>query len=206
MSERLDYSRWLRKVVWRLDEAAALLLRINPKNIPTYPLRHDEYEDLLDTASRAAVHGQLAVERWPMGYGDEYHDVKPLVFLKWAMKSGYFIPEELFNLLDLSGTDDATNHAGNLESDSSSSGSKKKVSRKRRITTAIERAREGYLERNSREPTSDEIFSLLAENDETGCVVDYKDDALTWQDMSGEFHEITRKTLANRLSEIKKRE
>ena len=207
MIKRPNYQYWLYKPVWRLHQAVALFIGFDPENMPDphlYPREYAEFRDLLSTATISVEQDILRVEGWPKDRRPGM-EVRPLVFLRWAQKTGKKTHPELAQLLELADAVNSDKQAGNIGIDSSPVASKKKATRKRRITTSIERARESFLQKNSREPTCDEIFSSLAENDETGCVVDCKEDALVWQDMSGKLHEITRKTLANRLSEIKKR-
>lgn len=57
--------------------------------------------------------------------------------------------------------------------------------------------------RLKREPTADEVIIYL-ENDPTGAVEDTKPSAVVWADGQGKLHDTTHKTIANRLTKIRK--
>lgn len=77
------------------------------------------------------------------------------------------------------------------------------TTREDRLTRAILAALESLRERLGREPKADEVFHYL-EDDPTGVVVDSTDDALIWESESGALHDTKRKTLANRISQLRK--
>lgn len=75
--------------------------------------------------------------------------------------------------------------------------------RRTRIRIAVEAARAALLARLGQEPSTGEVFSYLADRDETNVIVDYSGDKLVWSDTRGKFHDTTRKALANLLSRIR---
>lgn len=75
--------------------------------------------------------------------------------------------------------------------------------RRRRITLAVERARESLIKKYQREPSADEVINHLEDNDETGCIVDYKDNCLIWVDTNNKDQKSSHKSIANLLSKIK---
>lgn len=78
---------------------------------------------------------------------------------------------------------------------------KPKGTRKDRMRVAIEAAEEALQGKTKRRPTADEVFDYLAnDRDETGVIVDYTSEKLTWTDSKGKCHDIDRPTFANRLS------
>ncbi len=103
-----DYLSWLRKPYWLLDEAVALMLRIDPKQrIDKYgnEKQYEEYHEMLDTATRSEgtdLQTRTSTFQHPMVelFGTDYAQVDPATFVQWANTEGYDIPDELLRLLD----------------------------------------------------------------------------------------------------------
>ncbi|MDA8159126.1 MAG: hypothetical protein M0T76_00155 [Desulfobacteraceae bacterium] len=79
-----------------------------------------------------------------------------------------------------------------------------------RMTLAVENARVVLIKSKKREPTTQAVFNLLANDDQTGTVVDQTKDrkgnpVLVWEDNDGRIHEISYRTVGNRLIEIRNR-
>jgi hypothetical protein len=70
---------------------------------------------------------------------------------------------------------------------------------------AIKAARAALLKRHGCEPSAEAVCVHL-EDDPTGVVVDHTDTALTWGDARGNLHDTARKTVANRLTRIRKQD
>ncbi len=77
-----------------------------------------------------------------------------------------------------------------------------RAKRKDRLTAAILEAKTALREKLKREPTADEVFHHLANDDETGVIADSTDDKLIWTCTKGNLHDTSRKALANRLSRL----
>ncbi|MEA1048577.1 hypothetical protein U5801_01900 [Lamprobacter modestohalophilus] len=77
------------------------------------------------------------------------------------------------------------------------------TTREDRLSLAILAAIKSLRGRLGREPKADEVFRYL-EDDPTGVVVDSTDDVLTWESENGALHDTKRKTLANRISRLRK--
>ncbi len=77
------------------------------------------------------------------------------------------------------------------------------TTREDRLSVAIVAALEALRARLRREPKAAEVFAYL-EEDPTGIVVDSTDEKLTWVSESGTLHDTKRKTVANRISKLRK--
>ena len=108
MIKQPDYSSWLRKTYWRLDEAVALMLGIDPRQ-RLYKhgnqKQYEEYNERLDTATRSEgtdLQTRTSTFQHPMVelFGTDYAQVDPATFVQWANTKGYDIPDELLRLLD----------------------------------------------------------------------------------------------------------
>jgi hypothetical protein len=77
--------------------------------------------------------------------------------------------------------------------------SKPKRTRRTKLRIAIEEA----LQKNPN-MTANQLFDWLAENDETGTVIDSTLEKLTWEDSQGKCHDIYRRTFANRVTVARK--
>jgi len=100
-----DYTRWKRKNPWRLHEAVALMLGIEPnQEIQEDDQVYSDYWDMLETAVRSErgerkdlpTKGRTQVNR----YVEIYASVNQADFLKWAKRKEYNIPNELTDILD----------------------------------------------------------------------------------------------------------
>lgn len=80
---------------------------------------------------------------------------------------------------------------------------KTKRTRITRLRAAAEAARTVLLKKLGREPSVDELFSYLADHDETGIIVDQRMDVLVWVDTKGNFQETGRKALGSMLGNIR---
>ncbi len=81
---------------------------------------------------------------------------------------------------------------------------KPKPRRVRQIRIAVSQAINILREKHKREPTADQIFQHLKNEDETGIIVDSRPpDLLMWQDKKGKIHDIKYKTIANMVSSIR---
>lgn len=80
-----------------------------------------------------------------------------------------------------------------------------KRTRKDRLTVAIETAIARLSPNRERWPSTREIFDYLVKNDETGTVIDFTDDRLIWETVSGEPRDIKLRALADRLTRLKKK-
>ncbi len=101
-----NYTKWIRKAFWHLDEGVALLLGADPNNVKELRNRTSipqefrefliEFHDMLDTAERSeGVEYEVNLPSINNGWRITYAEVKPTVFLKWAKEKGYRIPSEL---------------------------------------------------------------------------------------------------------------
>lgn len=102
MLKPADYTKWKRKTTWRLHEAVALMLGIEPhQKIQEGDQVYSDYWDMLDTARRSERKDLRTTGRTTVNnYVEIYASVEPAYFLKWAKGKGYEIPEELVDLLD----------------------------------------------------------------------------------------------------------
>jgi hypothetical protein len=102
----------------------------------------------------------------------------------------------------------STSIEGKPDASDQSGKSKKPAStrtRTTRLTFAITEARQVLLEKaKGLEPSASAVFDYLANDDETGVIVDSKDDALIWVDTKGNLHDTKKRSIANSLSTIKK--
>lgn len=72
--------------------------------------------------------------------------------------------------------------------------------RKDRMSIAIDAA----IKLIGKKPTLAELWQYFQnDRDTTETIVDYTEEKLTWGDSKGSLHDITKKTLANRLSRVK---
>lgn len=77
------------------------------------------------------------------------------------------------------------------------------TTREDRLSVVIVAALEALRARLRREPKAAEVFAYL-EEDPTGIVVDSTDEKLTWVSEGGTLHDTKRKTVANRISRLRK--
>lgn len=77
--------------------------------------------------------------------------------------------------------------------------------RRDRLTVAIEAALSALRKNGMPSPTAGDVFDYLAENDETGIVVDSTEKKLTWQTSEEHLKDTSRKALANRLTGLRKK-
>lgn len=202
----MDHQEFITKAdAWDVAEAVDLLLGMRP-------LRSDEPDrskDLRELAYRAIDAGVL-----PCVGKRKHRRVTPVEFAKWAITKGCEIPvswktAQLVHAM-LPEPEPTAAEAPIVQSDaplSEAERAKSRAMRKRitRIRIAGETARRALIKRLGREPSADEFFSYLADEDETGIIVDQKPDALVWVDTRGTFHETRRKTLGSMLSNIRAR-
>jgi hypothetical protein len=70
--------------------------------------------------------------------------------------------------------------------------------------TNLRRAIEAAIEAFKRKPSFDELWQFFLDGkDETGFITDYTDDAITWMDTKGKFHDTGKRAIENCLSRIK---
>ncbi len=108
MIKQPDYSSWLRKPYWRLDEAVALMLGTDPRQRPEKygnQKQYDEYNEMLETATRSEgidLQTLTSTSHHPMVelFGTNYAKVDPATFVQWANTKDYCVPGELSHLLD----------------------------------------------------------------------------------------------------------
>lgn len=114
MSTCPDYQHWLSKSEWFLDDAALLVLGVDPNSYPRprvdpgyvgQPLRMKStppppFWKLLHAAMDAEGR-ELSVLEYSSErvWGMECAKVQPAAFVYWAEQAGYGIPNELANLL-----------------------------------------------------------------------------------------------------------
>jgi hypothetical protein len=73
------------------------------------------------------------------------------------------------------------------------------------LDKAVKAARAALLKRRKREPTAKEVCVYL-QDDPTGVVDDHDDGVLMWVDGNGKMHNTTHKSVANRLTRIRKQD
>ena len=102
-----NYEDWLRKDIWELEDAACLLLKVEPLKKERLILKSRKFKSsylaILDTAEKA-IDRTLEIESNIYNYFG-YAEVKPNVFIKWANVKGFEIPPPLQYMLDA--TDEA---------------------------------------------------------------------------------------------------
>ncbi len=76
------------------------------------------------------------------------------------------------------------------------------------LTVSLENARALLIGKNKKEPTCRQVIAYLTFDDPLGCVVDDckddKDYSLGWHDNLGKYHKTKEKTIANKLTKIRK--
>lgn len=113
MTTRPDYSHWLRKPAWRLDDAVLLVLGIDPGSYPSPLIRPsganlrmrrsppNVFWDFLDVAMKSEGRDLDVLEYSSESVsGTSYANVPLVAFMNWAKHASCKIPDELVHLLD----------------------------------------------------------------------------------------------------------
>lgn len=78
-----------------------------------------------------------------------------------------------------------------------------KRTRTTRLKAAEVAGRNALLRRLGREPSGEEFFQYLANEDKTGAIIDQESDALVWEDQRGNSHKVKFTTIATTLSRLR---
>ena len=100
-TEAPDYLFWRSKDLWSLNEAAKLICGRDPIQKYPRPQTHNrgvKVIDVIDAAAKAAEHSQLPVVR--KGLIAIHIQVHPPEFVRWALQTGYEVPDELRGLAE----------------------------------------------------------------------------------------------------------
>ena len=189
----MDYAPWLKLEYWSVKTFLFLCEGKDPATQPHVagtrtgyignepPTPRAIFENQINKAGKE---GELVPRSGPTADLDNW-DLPPLALIRFAQSVEFEIPQPLRDFASKKG---AT-----------------KAGRQRRITHAIERARDVLQARHGKEPTAREVFTYLVTDDDTGVIDDVDGEILYWEDQKGVLQETRFKTMANTLSRIRSR-
>ena len=189
----MDYAQWLKLEYWSVKTFLFLCEGKDPAtqqhviairtgyigNEPPTPC--GIFQNQIDKAGKE---GLLIPRSGPTADLDNW-ELPPLALIRFAQSVEFDIPQPLQDFASKKG---AT-----------------KAGRQRRITYAIERARDVLQTRHGKEPTARAVFTHLATDDDTGVIDDVDGETLYWVNKKGVLQETSFKTMANTLSRIRSR-
>lgn len=198
---KVDWGHWLNLGSLTQHEAACLVYGADPDYLEERgtPAYDDDFKKLRQT--KYCLQVKAAIEKLSRELARDKSIPTELTAFAWAdllRKRGHDLPPAMAELEAPQAEPDLA--APVAERAEPGTGAKPRT-RTDRLMVAIQTA---LLKRPAL--TTDELFNLLPDHDETGVVVDGTDDKLTWVDTRGKYHDIDRAIFANRVSRLRGRQ